>query len=1330
MKHRNCTVPLFVTFSLAGLTVAQQPTTPTRLVVGLRAMQTTPAIPSTAGANAAGALIAPAEQLLTLQNPAANSPQDPAVTPKESPVDQLQQLRIQKIQAVRFDRRGAAILRMWATPAGEAPDAPSSLQIEGSPAAPLGAIGLSEIAEPDPGQVPQAMPGIQAISKIMSVASSATGIAIMAVPPTDPAVSVAPTLDPLPINTADATQPEAPALPDAFDLSLAAWRRAVTLGDWPAVKTFFADLHNDAEKKAAYTHLLNSLRTPPQDGTPQVPNQPPAMHRFRFDDVLGLITATPVALDDAAFASLGAILQSALQRGNLTESLTARLLAEMQQPEGLRMLSQRSAVKLLLAANLAAEAADFLPTLEDATAANDSEGLNLLARSLIARSQKDGKSAFLEQAWAALQANFAAPTLDKKQKETALQLAVLIAPRLKQELGKAWLSQSFTRDLQRGMDILASIGTAAQNGATSNANNAEFRKQTLQLQNTAIEALLAAAPERAQSWSQPLGILADNWLREAQQTYQLDQSASYFPQARRDRFGNFFYTESNDQAEAGAKSPSIKVADILDLQPKGDWLSCVEESLRPKFAMTIAQLWLKVQEETRAFPHIEELAKTHPKQARDLVHEFLKVWTRNHDPNAERRNYYFYGYEQRAEGIPLTRSKQQRNLAELAGWVTKLRTLPIGNLDESLLAQAFTTCHSSAEVYRLEAIQTVFGSLQELKPATLAALVAQMRGNLATVWRLPATQEKQKTKRKQKDIEQEVLRGYEVAQAVVDESLQKHDTSWLLLLARAALRHDENEFRRELGNDAKFSQRRLAAFDDFAAAATAYHTRLPELSREEESTKVFDTWFSAALGSSELAELTHEQVPDHKQIELIKLALQSLPGDAGERHQAMFASSLFTRMGALKPTVKFRYLKAGLAIVGEHKQAAEAKKLFDYYEDLVTEIKLETRVDGSTQVATNAPFGLFIDLRHTREIERESGGFGRYLRNQNDVSYSFNYGRPTENYRDKFQEMCKASLGEQFEIVSVTFQNENVHSRATEEYGWRITPYAYVLMKPRGPQIDRIPQLRLDLDFLDTSGYAVLPIESPTLAIDASKAISPMRPVADVELVQILDERQSKDGKLKLEIKAQGHGLMPALDQLAELTPADFTITSVEDSGPMVTRFDPDQANAIQSERTFSLSLEAKESLSQLPRSFTFGTPKIAGTKVTHQRYADADLVAAEATLLLDGNYGKPTRVRMWLALGVGLFAVLLGAIFIARRKPVTSVAKGFCMPDKLTPFTVIGLLREVARLPSVDLATQAELQTAIEQVEAGYFSQHASTTADLNALATTWVARANRSAG
>ena len=177
---------------------------------------------------------------------------------------------------------------------------------------------------------------------------------------------------------------------------------------------------------------------------------------------------------------------------------------------------------------------------------------------------------------------------------------------------------------------------------------------------------------------------------------------------------------------------ALVTGEVLKDRPGDAWLALLDEGIKPRFSKVFAQLYLKVNEEEKAFPYIEGLSATHPRQAKELAEEFLRTWTKNHDPNSQQlrrsRFFYVYGFESRAEGIPLTRSKQERNLVELAEWVNKLKTLPIGELDEKLLTGAFTACHSSAEVYRLDAINKVFGSFDALKPVTLAELIQQMRG--------------------------------------------------------------------------------------------------------------------------------------------------------------------------------------------------------------------------------------------------------------------------------------------------------------------------------------------------------------------------------------------------------------------------------------------------------------------------------------------------------------------------------------------------------------------------------------------------------------------------
>ena len=145
--------------------------------------------------------------------------------------------------------------------------------------------------------------------------------------------------------------------------------------------------------------------------------------------------------------------------------------------------------------------------------------------------------------------------------------------------------------------------------------------------------------------------------------------------------------------------------------------------MKQELSGLMANLYLKVNEEDKAFPHIEQLADTHQEVATKIAEEFLTVWTKNHDPNNKNRRssvYMFsYGFNRRAQGIPLTRSKQDRNLKELSKWLKRLRALPIKKLDEDLVTKAFTNTHGEAEVYRLETIESVFGSLTELDPMTL-----------------------------------------------------------------------------------------------------------------------------------------------------------------------------------------------------------------------------------------------------------------------------------------------------------------------------------------------------------------------------------------------------------------------------------------------------------------------------------------------------------------------------------------------------------------------------------------------------------------------------------
>ncbi len=1139
---------------------------------------------------------------------------------------------------------------------------------------------------------------------------------------------------------------------EAFRQELKSFERSVTLGDWKAVGNDLEGLEED-EAKALYSRILQGLPSIPRSAMMGVrPEMQPYQEKNEVScaDVIDLARIAPIDLDDATLGLLGRLLAYALGNGQDIEDALTRIRAEVASAED-EDESTESAVdrlqgaRLLLNAGRAVEAGEFLPSLDEAIAKDERKTLNMVARHLLAIHRRDGKPAQLEEAWRATQAVLATGAVEETEKTEALTRAVELASRVREELGQRWLVDSFRERPELGLEIIAAIGTAASQGLAARPNDTDGRLRDLSLLREAVEALIDLKPgEAAETWSESLTLLAVTWLREARHSLTYDRSTARGPILQRDIYGNIFYSSTVDNQAMmmsrmnNNRIPSaIPMGKLLPIRPHAPWRKAVEPGLQPELEAVVARLHLKVGEEDEAFPHIESLAEDHPDLAHELAEEFLRVWTRNHDPNAARsltNSYIFmYGFEQKAEGIPLTRSKQQRNLKDLASWIGRLRDLPIPPLDEKLLTRAFTTCHSAAEVYRLEAIESVFGSLDALEPDVLASLIQQMRLNLSGLWRLPATQQNAKTNRRKKDIEAEVRRGYQVARRVIEGAMETYPDHHALVRALAAIRHDENDYLNDLQPSSEFTARRLEALDLFARAADLYAERVPELEEDEFDIEPYYQWFSAALGACDLNQIEEGDQAVSSEASRIREAIAALPGDSADEHLGRMANGLFTRMSALNPAVKFRYLRLGFEIVGDDERAVEARKVYDYYQDLVTEIDLVTRLDGSAEVGHTQPFGLFVELRHTKEIERESGGFGRYLQNQNAGSiYYYNYGRPLENYRDKFEEAIRGALEEGFDVLSVTFQSDKVTSKATAEYGWRVTPYAYLLLQARGPEVDTIPPLRLDLDFLDTSGYAVIPVESATIPIDSRPERGEPRPVEALQVTQTLDERQADDGVLVLEVRAVARGLVPDLDGLIELPEQGFRVDEVEDDGGAVSKFDEEsEQTAILSERNWQIRMVADADAESSredgatptrPDEFQFASAVIEPVDLTYQRYVDSDLESVDPIVSLERRYGSTSYgwVR-WLILGLVALAIVAMSVPLLRPKRVESTGSRFQVPDPITPFTVLGLLRDIRLANDLNPADRTELDRDIERIETYYFIRSEGDEPKLRIIAERW---------
>jgi len=1105
-------------------------------------------------------------------------------------------------------------------------------------------------------------------------------------------------------------------------------QRDVTLSRWDKVAAFFETLA-EKDRKGAYEHFLRTLLRHPNKPPSRLPSNLQEKNRFSFDEAFVLAGMAPGGFDKKQAKLIGPIVRRAMDGGGVREEWIRLLGVEVSKSAEAQRVDRREAALILSSLSMNDELGVFLPTASEAEKQDDREALNLLARHALAMYAKDNRGKWLETAWEVTQSALAKGKIDKAQKDEALRRAVDLAPKVRAELGPAWLEQSFTERPERGMEIVATIGGQVATGFAKQARNASYRATGLKLQKTAIEALLATAPKLADEWKPTLELLAAGWVQEAAHSNRYSKTTSYGSYMERDAFGNVYWT--NRRMGGGGQVTSIEPEDLLESQPSDRWASMLGADLRPHFTTVSAQLWLKVNEYEKAFPYIERLATTNGRKAKELADEFLRVWKRNNNPNAANRgsNYiYVYGFNDRANSIPLTRSKQERNLKELADYVARLRALPMEPVDANLLTEAFVAAHSLAEVYQLETIQQVFGRISDLDPIVLGQLIGRMRMNLATVWRVPAVQQQAKTRRSQKEMMQEVANGYATALKLAQDSLVSRGRHWSLLTAVATLLHDQNNFKKEIMPDSSFSEVRKGAFELLAEAADHYASVCADMTRNEETDTVFTSWFYAALGASDLGAIDETMVVANGQLPLIKEAMDALPEGSRERMQARFANLLFTRMSSVKPDIKFRYLKAGFEITGDHEQTKKAREVWQYYQDLIGEIRLEVVVDGSSQVGT-APFGVRIDIVHTDAVGRESGGFQKYATNQNNMAYAYNYGRPTENYRDKFHDAAIASLQENFEILSATFNSENMEPLRGDEDGWQRTPYAYLLLQARGPQVDRIPEVKLDLDFKDTSGFFIMPVVSSQVVIDASRE-QEQRPFEGLEVSQLLDERKVDEGKVTLEIKAKSEGLVPDLDEILELKTPGFKVSKMDDQGAAVMRFAPDQ-DAIESERVWLIALEPEEAGTR-PGSFRFGEPMLEDMNTTYQRYDDADLETVSSEIALRRGPLGSNPWWAWLLLGAASVLYLVWFFFATPSAGETvEEDAALRMPESVTPFSVLALLHQIRMRSEMVDEQRRLLDIDMRRIEAGYFDKSAEQgesedAAELEKIARHWLGKAN----
>ncbi len=512
------------------------------------------------------------------------------------------------------------------------------------------------------------------------------------------------------------------------------------------------------------------------------------------------------------------------------------------------------------------------------------------------------------------------------------------------------------------------------------------------------------------------------------------------------------------------------------------------------------------------------------------------------------------------------------------------------------------------------------------------------------------------------------------------------------------------------------------------------------------------TWFSIALGSSDLAglkaeDLMTEGAENNEQIGLIREQILALPNEMAASHLGDFARRVIDKLPSMTPEVKPGVVRRAAEVVGDHPAGTLLRQTLDLYNDLLrNEMQLHLAIDGSDQVGTE-PFAVTLSLRYTAAIGRELGGFNQYL--QNNV-YSYVSGRYQPiNFLERFEKSIRQAFDDKLELQQVGFFDSMNPARAIQvdgRAGWEEKPLCYLILQAKDPSIDRLPTLQMDINTTDETGMVVLPVHSNSVSIDASGQVGKdkiTRPVLDLDVVQTIDAREIEKGEsqnLFMEVTATGRGMVPTLDHLfdkldesisgykvsreaieeesvqvigvtSSKTQMVFNTTAPEESDTYVSA-DEDGMFRLPTTRKWKLVFEPTGT----ERPDQLEVPKLAAGldgSLKTERFVDMDLVPVEGnTFSLKNTSMNVTALVVAAILSVLVLLVLVWIVFGAGQGAMNRGTEVLRLPSEVTPFSAVLTLRRYAQLYMSKLSSDdySRLVADAGQLEQRYFGENAST--------------------
>lgn len=1085
--------------------------------------------------------------------------------------------------------------------------------------------------------------------------------------------------------------------------------RAFYEGNWDEVRQTLDRLPDDFAAEV-YNRMLADLAG---RSAPLLP----------LDDFLGLTDACPGELDSDRLRKLGLLLRAAVP---VEQEIWLKQALE----KGTRLLGgdgpkRTPTGRILMHAGFDALARTYLPSPAEAAQIEDEAVRDEILKFLASQEELDQfQQSRIARLWVQQAAALTDANADAgRRQQAADQLADLLG-KAQAESFEPWLRELAQRDLAAALSVAVALGKRS----TGKTNDADviLRTNQLAVQKTLLQCVGEKTNLSQPPWAGVAVAMADGWIAEAEHTF----------------------TVHPGYRGATGNKPHVVPGELLATAPDGRWAEALPASLRERVDVCLSKAVLVSDRYQDAAQLIVALAARNPQAGVSLAEEYLRAWAYRHDPQVPEpiRRKYNLAADARISVTPIM---MEKNIAGLAEMMDLFRAHKIPPRNAELLVGAFDVCYSKAEVYQRTHLEKVFGPLDQMDATVFFQMIRMMTQGLASRWRNMEVQVESGTRRSQQETLVMVRTGYQTAIEMIDQRCTQHPEDWKTLTLAGSLLSDWGDFEyyQQLAADTStdrmtvFREKNNLAETHFIRAAEAYAAQVAQLTPRQYSIEVYLAWFHSLLGINSDGRLNLSKPLDRRALNTLRETMRKLPEAAVPPHINLLAKHVQSRLddaeNPLHEELKYKYLAGSLVITKESPFAFQAEDKVAYYDDLLDETRLVTRVDGPNTIFRDHEFGIVFSVQHTEALGRMAD-FGKYLVNELPPANSparrsmektlvptYRMGE-LQGRRDELEMNIREALGLFFDVRAIAFSPQDVQPRPTDQSGWEETVLAYIQVKAKDASVDKIPRIQLSLEFLDLTGPVRITTESAETMIKVTDQPTPPRPYERVDLTQVLDPRSlDTSEEILLDVQATACGLVPELAALLDLDTLGKQLP--------IARIDPHEGTQLRqvnswgdtvhavSERHWTVALDAKSLLSP-PRRIELQLPKPKGeAKVAYQAYLELDLVdltepmatvgTGEAVVTAAELLAPADRSRWYAAAGggAGFLVLLLSAVFYlrrrSRRRPLRA-ADVFHMPAKVDGFVVIQLLRALGESDLVRLASaqRAEMQQDVQRIQASCF--------------------------